>query len=102
MDPSRIDIDSCLCPDGKWQCPVGDCNQKLSRKQTLKQHITSLHDIDVRWEVKQYKLYEFDQSIPVPRSTQAWKRKRLRETSTCSSSASPEKPPDIGEVRDIS
>lgn len=35
----------CLTECGDWLCPVATCNQRLSRKQTLKSHLSGKHSI---------------------------------------------------------
>lgn len=38
------EIDACVS-DAGWQCPVETCKQILSRKQTLRSHLSSVHNI---------------------------------------------------------
>lgn len=71
-----------LCEqNGLWMCQQEVCKKLLSRTQNLILHIESFHpeinlgDVAVR---QKYKQYESDSSVPVPKSTKFWRKRKLR------------------------
>ena len=42
---SEDDILSCQIADKIWLCPIKSCEQALSRKQTLKIHLITVHNV---------------------------------------------------------
>ncbi|XP_052212666.1 uncharacterized protein LOC127831685 [Dreissena polymorpha] len=67
---------ACKQSDKEWACPAPQCRRILSRKQTLKSHLLSVHNISYEVPVKRYKLYDYDSSVPVPRRTH-FRQKKL-------------------------
>ena len=54
---------ACKQSDKEWACPAPQCRRILSRKQTLKSHLLSVHNISCKYEVKNmlYTLYSMIQ-----------------------------------------
>ena len=42
---SEEDISNCKRSETEWACPITECNAVLSRKQTLKSHLATLHGV---------------------------------------------------------
>ncbi|KAL5011498.1 hypothetical protein ScPMuIL_004363 [Solemya velum] len=64
----------CRTGEKEWKCPIKECNAVLSRKQTLKTHILHVHNIQAGCPPKRYKLYETEETVPVPKRTMYRKR----------------------------
>ena len=45
-------LDDCYLSPNKWKCPVEECGKILSRKQTLKTHLKSIHDVNGMYKKK--------------------------------------------------
>ncbi|KAL5012295.1 hypothetical protein ScPMuIL_010846 [Solemya velum] len=64
----------CRTGEKEWKCPIKECNAVLSRKQTLKTHILHVQNIQAGCPPKRYKLYETEETVPVPKRTMYRKR----------------------------
>lgn len=46
------DVMKCRKRPNEWRCPIDNCDKHLSRKQTLKSHLSSVHGIEGKIENK--------------------------------------------------
>lgn len=75
------EIQACRVNESTWKCP--SCQKTLSRKQTLKTHLSVKHQIRGGVLPKRYKQYETDESVPVPISTRyMWQLKENHQNTT--------------------
>ncbi|XP_046566546.1 uncharacterized protein LOC124275101 [Haliotis rubra] len=66
---TEAEIEECCRGTSVWICPV--CHKSLSRKQTLKAHLNSVHSVRAGTASKRYKLYDYCPTARIPRSTQS-------------------------------